>query len=84
MRRAARYRDAQSHETERSIWPSIVGYAETVRLLAPWCELRQDFRHFRTDRIVTAEFLEERYGCRPGELRARWRRFMELERGICP
>jgi len=77
-----RYRDEQSRETERTIWPTIIGYAETVRLLAAWCELRQDFRHFRTDRIVAAQFLEEPCGCRPRELRARWRSFMEVERGI--
>jgi predicted DNA-binding transcriptional regulator YafY len=77
-----RYRDEQSRESERTIWPTIIGYAETVRLLAAWCELRQGFRHFRTDRIVLADFLDERYGCRPGELRARWRRSMEAERGI--
>ena len=76
------YRDEQSRETERTIWPTIIGYAETVRLLAAWCELRKDFRHFRTDRIVAAEFLEEPCGCRPRELRARWRSFMEAERGI--
>jgi len=62
--------------------PIIIGYAETVRLLAGWCELRRGFRHFRTDRIVSAEFLQEPYGCRPRELQARWRRFMEAERGI--
>jgi predicted DNA-binding transcriptional regulator YafY len=77
-----RYRDEQSRETERTIWPTIIGYAETVRLLAAWCELRQGFRHFRTDRILAAEFLEEPSGCRPRELRARWRRFMESERAI--
>jgi predicted DNA-binding transcriptional regulator YafY len=77
-----RYRDEQSRETERTIWPTIIGYAETVRLLAAWCELRQDFRHFRTDRIVAAEFLQEPYGCRPRELRARWRIFMKADRGI--
>jgi predicted DNA-binding transcriptional regulator YafY len=77
-----RYRDERSRETERTIWPTIIGYTETVRLLAAWCELRRGFRHFRTDRIVSAEFLQEQYGCRPRELRARWRRFMESERGI--
>jgi predicted DNA-binding transcriptional regulator YafY len=35
--------------------------------------MRQDFRHFRTDRITAAEFLEERYPERPAVLRARWR-----------
>jgi len=76
------YCDEQLRTSERTIWPTIIGYAETVRLLAAWCELRQDFRHFRTDRIATAEFLDAPNGCRPGELRARWRRFMEAKRGI--
>jgi predicted DNA-binding transcriptional regulator YafY len=79
-----RYQDEQSRETERTIWPTIIGYAETVRLLAAWCELRQAFRHFRTDRIVSAVFLQEPYGCRPRELRARWQRFMESKRRISP
>jgi predicted DNA-binding transcriptional regulator YafY len=77
-----RYKDEQSRDTERTIWPTIIGYAQTVRLLAAWCELRQGFRHFRTDRIVSAAFLQEPCGWRPGELRLRWRRFMESERGI--
>jgi predicted DNA-binding transcriptional regulator YafY len=77
-----RYRDERSRETERTIWPTIIGYAETVRLLAAWCELRRGFRHFRTDRIMSAEFLQAQYGCPPRELRARWRRFKESERGI--
>jgi predicted DNA-binding transcriptional regulator YafY len=77
-----RYRDEQSRKTERTIWPTIIGYAETVRLLGVWCELRQGFRHFRTDRILAAEFLEEPSGWQPKELRARWRRFMESGRGI--
>jgi len=62
-----RYRDEHDADSERTIWPVIIGYAETVRLLAAWCELRQDFRHFRTDRIVAADFLDARHGARPGE-----------------
>jgi predicted DNA-binding transcriptional regulator YafY len=76
------YRDEQSRESVRTIWPTMIGYAETVRLLAAWCELREDFRHFRTDRIFAAEFLDEPYGCRPDQLRARWRNVMQVERGI--
>jgi len=79
-----RYRSEAGQESERTIWPVIIGYAETVRLLAAWCELRQAFRHFRTDRILAAEFLDEGYGCRPAELRSRWKRHMETERGRGP
>lgn len=77
-----RYRNRETQDSERTIWPVIVGYAETVRLLAAWCELRQEFRNFRTDRIVTAEFLDEHHGCRLSDLRNRWKRHMETERGV--
>lgn len=72
-----RYRDQEGSETERKVWPVMLGYAETVRLLAAWCELRQAFRHFRTDRIVFAEFLEDSYALAPRELRGRWERYMQ-------
>ncbi len=75
-----RYRNEQGSESARVIWPTIIGYAATVRLLAAWCELRQGFRHFRTDRIVDATFLDERFACRPQELRRRWKRHFEAER----
>jgi predicted DNA-binding transcriptional regulator YafY len=77
-----RYRNRETQDSERTIWPVIIGYAETVRLLAAWCELRQDFRHFRTDRITAAEFLDERHGCRLNDLRNRWKRHMETERAM--
>lgn len=71
------YADEQGRETARTIWPVTVGYYEAVRMLVAWCELRRDFRNFRTDRVVAAEFLEERYPERPAILRAKWRRSLE-------
>jgi len=68
-----RYRDEQGRESERTVWPVTVGYMETVRHLVAWCELRQDFRSFRTDRVIAAGFLDERYPERPSALRAKWR-----------
>lgn len=73
---ALTYRDEQERETRRVIWPVGVGYYEAVRLLVAWCELRNDFRSFRTDRVSAAEFLEDRYPERPAALRARWRKLM--------
>ena len=69
-----RYRDEQGRESERIVWPVTVGYMETVRHLVAWCELRQDFRSFRTDRVIAAGFLDERYPERPRVLRAKWQR----------
>ena len=68
------YRDEQERETLRTVWPFAVGYHETVRIMVAWCELRKDFRSFRTDRVADAEFLDERYPERPATLRARWRK----------
>ena len=70
------YRDEQARATERRVWPITIGYLETVRMLVAWCELRTDFRHFRTDRIQAVEVLEERYPERPAVLRAKWRKAM--------
>jgi predicted DNA-binding transcriptional regulator YafY len=72
-----RYRSEAGEETERTVWPVILGYAETTRMLVAWCELRQDFRHFRTDRLIEAVTLDESIGLRRGELRRRWRHWRE-------
>src|SRR5437868_5388768 len=74
------YRDEQGRDSERTIWPIAVGYLEAVRLLAAWCELRKDFRSFRTDRVVNADYLDERYPERRDILRARWRQSLVWER----
>lgn len=74
------YTDERGQGTERVIWPVTVGYLETVRHLIGWCELRRDFRHFRTDRIIAATFLDERYPDRPGALRGRWRKTLGQRR----
>jgi len=66
------YRDEHGSETSRTIWPIKLGYMETIRILIAWCEARQDFRSFRTDRVVDADFLEERHGQRVTMLWSRW------------
>ena len=77
------YADQEGRETLRIIWPCLVGYRETTRLLVGWCETRDDFRTFRTDRVVEAEFLDDRYPGRPATLRAKWFARIEAERAAC-
>ena len=77
---ALHYRDEQGRDSERTIWPIAVGYLEAVRLLAAWCELRKDFRSFRTDRVVNADYLDEKYPERRDILRAKWRQSLVWER----
>src|SRR5262249_48892034 len=66
------YRDETGTATQRVIWPIAVAYFETVRVIVAWCELRKGFRHFRTDRIAAAEFLDIRYPQSRARLRAAW------------
>jgi len=71
------YRDEQGRASKRTVWPIAVGYLETVRHLAGWCELRKDFRSFRIDRIAQAVFLDEKYPERRAALRAKWIKNMQ-------
>lgn len=66
------YSDERGEVTGRTIWPIGVAYFEAVRPIVAWCELRKDFRHFRTDRIKNAEFLEEVFSGRTETLLADW------------
>ncbi len=74
------YRDEKERESERVVWPVVVGYFDTTRMLVAFCELRQDFRSFRTDRVVSASFLKETFGEKPSALRARWRKTLPARR----
>jgi predicted DNA-binding transcriptional regulator YafY len=46
-----RYRDALAEASERTVRPICLAYFGPVWLLSAWCELRDDFRTFRLDRI---------------------------------
>jgi predicted DNA-binding transcriptional regulator YafY len=48
------YQDEAGRRTERVIQPFAVAYYVEAALVCAWCELRNDIRHFRTDRIVAA------------------------------
>lgn len=72
------YRDEQGRDSSRTVWPIAVGYLETVRMLAAWCELRKDFRSFRIDRMTEAVFLDEKYPERRAALRAKWMKSFPL------
>jgi predicted DNA-binding transcriptional regulator YafY len=67
------YEDAAGTASRRTVWPFGLAFFDEIRMLLAWCELRRDFRHFRTDRIAEAEVLEARAPQRPPALMARWR-----------
>lgn len=67
------YRDLKEAETRRRIWPFAVGFFDRVRVVVAWCELRQGFRHFRTDRIAALAPTDIRYPKRRQALLKEWR-----------
>jgi predicted DNA-binding transcriptional regulator YafY len=73
------YTDRRGTATERVVWPIAVGFLETADVLAAWCELRSDFRHFRLDRIVRAETLGARIPRHRRVLLAEWRLLHEID-----
>lgn len=74
------YEDAQGRRTERVVWPFALGYFDEVPMLAAWCEGREDFRHFRLDRIRHVRALEEHYLVPRATLLRRWQK----AQGIAP
>ena len=66
------YEDEQGQHTRRVVWPIQLGFMDRARILAAWCELRRDFRTFRTDRITSLSPLD-RYPGRRVDLARRLR-----------
>lgn len=52
------YADEQDRRTERVAWPLQVGFLDRARVLFAWCELRDDFRTFRIDRVAVVAELD--------------------------
>jgi predicted DNA-binding transcriptional regulator YafY len=54
------------------IWPIAVAYFDAQRLIIAWCELRNNFRSFRTDRMISIEVSAEKYPGRRKVLLKKW------------
>jgi len=67
-----KYSDAQGKQSERTIWPVAMAYYVDVTLLGAWCELRNDFRHFRVERIVASTILDDAFSADGSALMERW------------
>ncbi|WP_248794919.1 helix-turn-helix transcriptional regulator [Pseudomonas sp. MWU13-2105] len=74
------YLDLKGEQSCRTLWPFALGYFDDSRVLVAWCELRDGFRHFRSDRITEFKTTPERYPRRRQALLKAWR----LQEGICP
>ncbi len=70
---AVSYRDAEGVESRRVIWPFAIGFFDHSRVIAAWCELRQDYRHFRVDRVLGLVTSDERYPRRRHAMLKEWK-----------
>lgn len=66
------YETPDGSRTLRTIRPLVVIYHVEVTMLAAWCELRHDLRHFRTDRIHGCTLLDEHFTGQGETLRSLW------------
>ncbi|MFZ6674793.1 helix-turn-helix transcriptional regulator [Undibacterium sp. Xuan67W] len=67
------YLDQYGNTSQRVIWPCALGFFDRVRVIVAWCELRQEFRHFRTDRIAQLCVMEQNLPRRRQALLKEWK-----------
>ncbi len=61
------YTDQYGAESERVIRPLGLAFYGPIWLLMAWCELRNDFRTFRVDRMAAADVLPDTFATEPGK-----------------
>lgn len=66
------YKDRSGAATRRVIWPLLIAYLDGSRYIAAWCESRQGYRHFKTDRVQALSVLDEKYPGRRDRLIKGW------------
>jgi predicted DNA-binding transcriptional regulator YafY len=72
------YADQDGRETSRAVRPLVLEFWGRVWTLAAWCEVREDFRSFRVDRIDSLRDTGRAQIPEPGRDLAAWRVRMGL------
>jgi predicted DNA-binding transcriptional regulator YafY len=66
------YLDEQGRASRRTVRPLAMVYYVDATLIAAWCELRGDYRHFRVDRVRSCVALAEDFAPDAARHRAEW------------
>eukprot|EP01035_Chromulina_nebulosa_P036343 gene36343-biopygen23872 len=74
------YRDVAGEPSERTVRPLGCFYWGKVWTLSAWCELRNDFRGFRLDRMEAIELLSDRFRDESGKTLADMLRALNVEK----
>ncbi len=75
------YRDGEGNTSERRLRPLVIWNLTDGWMFSAWCELRRDFRTFRSDRIASLALTGERF---EEDEETGLQAFMELERCEAP
>ena len=67
------YEDQNGTVTDRIIWPLFIAYVDDARFIVAWCESRQDYRHFSTDRVQSMDKQVDKYPARRAYLVKTWK-----------
>ena len=76
------YRDSGDAVTERTVRPLALAFFGYTWMLTAWCELRNDFRSFRLDRVEKLDLLAERFTDEQGKTWEDYVKRMEEEWGV--
>ena len=76
------YRDAKDLNSQRRLRPLGLFFWGRAWTLGAWCELRNDFRNFRLDRIVNSIAHDERFADEPGRRLADYLRAMSCSDSV--
>jgi predicted DNA-binding transcriptional regulator YafY len=68
------YSDESGRVSTRTIWPMTLAFFARDEVLVAWCELRDDYRSFRADRIRSLAPIGVRYPRRRAAMLAEWRK----------
>lgn len=66
------YGDELGRQSQRTILPIAVIYYSGHSVIVSWCELREDFRNFRADRVERAIVKSEFFSGQGDHLRRQW------------
>ncbi len=61
------YRDEEDNPSQRTVRPLALAFYGRVWLLVSWCEMRDDFRSFRLDRMRELQVLDATFAPEPGK-----------------
>jgi predicted DNA-binding transcriptional regulator YafY len=76
------YIDAGDTTSERTVRPLGLSFFGSTWMLTAWCELRNDFRNFRLDRVEQLNVLDEGFEDEAGKTWDDYVRQMETEWGM--